>query len=169
MTRRSKVLALSVLSGALVLSAAVALAQQFDLPGFVKADEQIPAQTPEPDQQVAVFGIDLQGSDDGAVDAKVISQRIVNSFAPKATARSGGDWEVRVDGDRPLRFTVPNPLFVEVERDDKVPHERRRLDSYEWTLVVPLYDQRGPLGAERITVTDLSTKDIILEAPVRQE
>jgi hypothetical protein len=164
------VLALSVLSGVLVLSAAVGLAQEFDLPGFVKADEQIPAQTPEADQQVAVFRIDLQATDDGAVDAKVISQRIVNSFAPKATARSGGDWEVRVDGDRSIRFTIPNPLFVDVEsRDDKVPHERRRLNSYEWTLVVPLYDQRGPVGAERITVTNLSTKDIILEAAVRQE
>jgi hypothetical protein len=166
MTRQRMVTAAVVL-GVLSL-ATIAVAQKIDLPPFVTAEEEIPVQQPESGQQVAVLRIDLESRDDGTVGAELISQEVIDSFAPKSAARTGGEWEVRVVGERTLTFQIPNPLRVEVENPDdrEDPFDKVQLDSFEWTLVVPLYDAGKPLGAETIEIIDLSTEATIFRTPV---
>jgi hypothetical protein len=93
---------------------------------------------------------------------------VIDSFAPKSASRTGGDWEVLVVGERTLTFQIANPLYVEVENpdDQEHPFDLVQLDSYEWTLVVPLYDEGESLGAETIQITDLSTGATLLRTLV---
>lgn len=151
--------------------ATIAIAQGFDLPGFVSAKEEIPAQEPDAGQQVVVLEIQIRRDDD-SLAAELISQRVVDSFAPKDVARSAGDWEVRISGDRDLAYLIPNPLAdIEVEnpQDERAPFAGVQLTSFDWTLVVPLYHDGKPLGAQTIQITDLTTGDTILRVPVQSE
>jgi hypothetical protein len=152
---------------AVVLLSAVAVAQpEFEVPGFLPADQQIPVAPPTDGQQVAVLQVALSADGDTVV-AEVKSTRVIDNYAPKSVARSAGDWEVRVFGERELAYLVPNP-FLDVEIEDpenqKAPFHVVPADALDWTLIVPLYDQGQPLGATRIEVTDVDTKAIILTA-----
>lgn len=170
-TRRIAVVAIG---GALALGAAAVAAwagPRFDLPGFVTAEKEVPASRPKDGQQVAVVIADLR-TVGRTVKAEVKSTKVIDSFAPKSVQRDAGDWEVRVTGERDLKYRVPNPLTsIEAENpDDKpVPFEGVRVESYEWTLVVPLYHEGKPLNAETIEVVDLVTGESILRASVPQD
>lgn len=163
MTRRKGGLGAAVLLGVLLIGTVVA-AQEFDLPGFVTAEEEIPALAPDAGQQVAVLEILLQASDDGLVRGELTSQRIIDSFAPKSASRSSGDWEIRIEGETTLVYQIPDPLNLEVENpdDQETPFGSFRLDSLDWTLIVPLYDEGRPLGAETVEITDLVTGATVL-------
>lgn len=167
MTRRKKMITAAVALAVLAVGTIV-IAQESDLPGFVTAEEEIEVQQPASDQQVAVLQIDLRSGEDGSVSAELVSQRVIDSFAPKSTSRTGGDWEVRVVGERSLTFQITDPLNVEVENPDDQddPFDTIRLDSYEWTLVVPLYDDGRSLGAKTIELTDLATGATFLQVPL---
>jgi hypothetical protein len=167
MSKRKKMVAAAVALGVLAIGTIV-VAQEFDLPGFVTAEEEIPVLQPESGQQVAVLQIGLQSEEDGSVSAELISQRVIDSFAPKSFSRAGGDWEVRVVGETTVAFRIPNPLNAEVENPDdpEVPFETVQLESLEWTLVVPLYDEGQSLGAETIEITDLLTGTTILSTSI---
>ena len=39
-------------------------------------------------------------------------------------------------------------------------------DALDWTLIVPLYDQEGPLGATSIEVVDVATAAVILRTDI---
>jgi hypothetical protein len=162
MTRR-RALTAAVAIGVLSL-ATITLAQEFDLPDFVTAEEEIPVLKPESGQQVLVLQIHLQSNEDGSVTAELMSQTVIESFAPKSASRSGGDWEVRVEGESSLVYRIPNPLVVEVEGSDdqEAPHQTMTLDSYDWTLVIPLYLEGKSLGAQTVEITDLLTGATIL-------
>ena len=170
MTGRRKIVIAAVALGVFSIGTVV-VAQEFDLPGFVTAEEEIPVLQPESGQQVAVLQVDLQSEDDGSASAELISQRVIDSFAPKSALRTGGDWEVRVVGERTLTFRIPNPLIVEVENPDNQddPFDTVQLDSFEWTLVVPLYDDGGSLGPEVIEITDLETGATVLRTPLESK
>jgi hypothetical protein len=150
---------------AVVLLSAVAVAQpEFEVPGFLPADQQIPVAPPTEGQQVAVLQVALAADGDTVV-AEVKSTLVIDNYAPKSVARSAGEWEVRVLGERELTYRVPNP-FLDVEIEDpenqKAPYHAVPTDALDWTLIVPLYDQGQPLGATRIEVTDVDTKAVIL-------
>lgn len=150
---------------AVVLLSAVAVAQpEFEVPGFLPADQQIPVAPPTDGEQVAVLQVALS-ADGETIVAEVKSTEVIDSYAPKSVARSAGEWEVRVLGERELAYRVPNPfLDVEIEdpEDQKAPYHAVPTDALDWTLIVPLYDQGQPLGATRIEVTDVDTKAVIL-------
>jgi hypothetical protein len=152
---------------AVVLLSAIAVAQpEFEVPGFLRAEEQIPVVPPTDGQQVAVLQVALS-ADGATVVAEVTSTQVIDNYAPKSVARSAGDWEVRVLGERELSYLVPNP-FLDVEIEDpenqKAPYHAVPTDALDWTLIVSLYDQGEPLGATRIEVTDVDTKAVILTA-----
>jgi hypothetical protein len=151
-----------------VLAAVADAAEVIDLPGFLSAKEETPVKKPESGQQVAVFQVQLE-SDGQKVQGRVLSQKVISSFAPKSVARSAGEWEVRIKGQKDLVYQIPNPLTdIEVERpdDEKQPFEAVKTDSYDWTLIVPLYHDGEPLGARTIEVVDLSTQTTVLSAEV---
>jgi hypothetical protein len=167
---RRRLLALVAAGVAVALTVvAVAVAQdQLDLPDFLKADDQRPVMTPTAGQQVLVLEVDLSADGD-KVSGRVRSQNVVDNFAPKSVARSGGDWEVRVSGEKALTYAIPNPLTdVEIERldDDKRPLQGAELQTLDWTLVVPLYADGQPLGATSVEVVDLLTGAVILKVDV---
>ena len=152
--RRGRLAALLAAGGALALAiVAVAVAQdQLDVPDFLKADDQRPVMTPTAGQQVLVLEVDLNADGD-KVTGEVRSQSVVANFAPKSVARSAGDGEVRITGEKPLTYQIPNPFTdVEIERleDDKRPLQGADLQTLDWTLVVPLYADGQPLGATSV-------------------
>lgn len=156
-----------------VLVSAVALAQELpELPDFLPADQQVPVATPAEGEQVLVVQVALR-SDGERVTAEIRSQEIVNTFAPKVVARSAGEWEVRLTGERELSFLIPNPLLdVEVENPDdpNSPYDTVPTESLDWTLVVPLYDEAGqPLGATSVEVLDVTTREVILQTDVAEQ
>jgi hypothetical protein len=160
--------ALIAASGALVgvaILGAIAVAQpEFEVPGFLPADQQIPVATPDAGQQVAVLQVGLT-SDGGKVAAEVRSKEVIDSFAPKSVARSAGEWEVRVLGEKELTYRIPNPLLdVEIEDPEnvKAPYQAVPTETLDWTLIVPLYDQGEPLGATQIEVVDIESGAVIL-------
>jgi len=161
-----------VAGGVAVLALAGAVAviaqEEFPLPSFLPADDQQPAPTPDAGQQVLVLQVGLEGSAERTT-GQVKSQQIVDNFAPKSVARSAGEWEVRVDGDKPLRYLIPNPLLdVEVEdpENDKDPYDYVPTTTLDWTLVVPLYADGQPLGATRVQVVDVATETVIVETAI---
>jgi len=170
-TRRAGVGAAAVACMVLVGTMVVAAQDlELDLPGFLSAEEQQPVFTPEAGQEVVVLQVDLE-SDGQRVSAEVRSQEVITSFAPKSVARSAGEWEVRISGERELTYQIPNPLLdIEVENPDDrdSPFEMVPTDGYEWTLIVPLYHEGEPLGATAIQVVDIETGETILETDVRQ-
>ena len=166
---RFKRLALVVGAIAVVGGAAAFAAQEIELPEFLKADEQVPVKEPESYQKVAVLQVALTSSE-GRVEGKLLSQEVIARAAPKVVARSGGEWEVRVIGKTRLEYRIPNPLLdIETENpgDDRNPYSSVDVDSYDWTLIVPLYRGEESLGAETIEVVDVATGNTILSTPVR--
>ena len=154
----------------LVGAIAVTAQEEFPVPSFLPADTQVPAPTPDAGQQVLVLQVALEG-DAKQPTARVVSQEIVNNFGPKSAARSAGEWEVRVEGERPLTYLIPNPLLdVEVENGDKEddPYDYVPVDTLDWTLVVPLYADGQSLGATRVQVVDVATEAVVIDVEVRQ-
>lgn len=170
--RRGRRLVLGAGLVAALALAAVAVAQgEFEVPGFLAADDQRPVPTPAAGQRVLVLQVDLTADGD-KVTARIRSQAIVDTFAPKSVARSAGDWEVRIRGDKELAYQVPNPMLdVEIENpeDEKNPYDTAPTEKLDWTLVVPLYDQGQPLGAKSIQVVDLATGNVVIEAEVSEQ
>lgn len=165
--RRSWIVAAALAALALIGAVAV-VAQDFELPGFLPADDQRPVATPTEGEQVLVLQVDLS-SDGQKVTAEIRSQEVVDNFAPKAVARSAGEWEVRVGGEKELVYQIRNPLLdVEAENtnDPENPYVYVPTETLDWTLVVPLYDEGQPLGATSVQVVDLATGEIILETAV---
>jgi len=156
---------------AVIAVAAVALAaDELQLPAFLPADDQRPVMTPSAGQQVLVLQVDLT-ADGERVSGKVRAQSVVANFAPKSVARSAGEWEVRVDGEKDLSYLIPNPLTdVEIEdpNDPNSPGSVVELNALDWTLVVPLYADGQSLGATSVQVVDVATKAVILEAQVQR-
>lgn len=152
------------------LAAAANAAEIIDLPSFLSAEEQTPVKKPASGQEVSVLQVQLQ-SDGQTVHGRVLSQKVISSFAPKSVARSAGEWEVRIKGRQELVYQIPNPLTdIEIERPDdkRQPFETVKTDSYEWTLIVPLYHDGESLGARTIEVIDLSTQTTVLSTEVVQ-
>ncbi|MDQ4024046.1 MAG: hypothetical protein M3217_00925 [Actinomycetota bacterium] len=165
--RTRKFIAAAAGIGILLVATAAVAFQEFDLPELLSADEQVPVAEPSEGQQVAVLKVDL-GLGAQVVRAEVVSLEVIDSFAPKSALRDAGDWEVRVVGDRELSYRIPNPLTsVEVETGiEGAPYRTIPLQSFEWTLVVPLYHDGEPLNAKSIEVRDLRTGLTILRADV---
>jgi hypothetical protein len=170
MNRTHRIAIATAIGAALVLGlVAGVVAQEFELPKPVPAEEPIPAPQPEDGQQVAVLIVDLE-SDGERVQAEIVFQDVISSFAPKSVARSRGAWEIRVFGEKELRYHVLNPLLdVEVENpeDVEVPFASVETKSLRWTLVVPLYVDGEPLGAQTIEVVDLVTEEVVLSTEIR--
>lgn len=153
---------------ALVAAIAVTAQEEFPVPSFLPADDQNPAPTPDAGQQVLVLEVALEGEGE-QVTGRVVSQQIVSNFAPKSVARSAGEWEVQVDGEKDLSYLVPNPLQdVEIEdpENEDDPYDYVATTTLDWTLVVPLYADGQPLGATRVQVVDVASKAVIVEAAV---
>jgi hypothetical protein len=76
---------------------------------------------------------------------------------------------VRVEGEKELRYLIPNPLLdVEVENGDKEddPYDSVPTDNLDWTLVVPLYADGQSLGATRVQVVDVASEAVIIDVEV---
>lgn len=166
---RPRTLVVAAALGALLTIAGAAFALDDELPGILPADDQRPAALPSEGQQVLVAEV-LLFADGEQVRAELRSLEVVDSFAPKVVARSGGTWEIRLLGGKELTYQIPNPLAdIEAERpdDEKQPFETVTTDTYEWTLIAPLYRDGEPLGASRVQVVDLEAGQTILEADFR--
>lgn len=158
-------------AAAAIALSAVAIAQDNpQLPEFLKAEEQLPVMTPTAGQQVLVLEVALT-ADGERVNAEVRSQTLVDSFGPKSVARSAGEWEMRVDGEKDLSYLIPNP-FTDVEIEDPEepdsPGSMVELTSLDWTLIVPLYANGEPLRATSVQVVDVATKAVILETQIQR-
>jgi hypothetical protein len=155
---------------ALVLVGGVVLAEE--TPSFIPADQQIPVPKPESGQQVAVIQVALQGVAEKPT-AEVRSAVVLDGFAPKVVARSAGEWQVRVIGEKELKYLIPNPLLdveADGERDDpNDPYDQVILETYDWTLIVPMYDQGAALGATSVEVTDVASGNVILTTELKRQ
>ena len=157
-----------VAAGVLITAVALtgsAVALVPELPGFLPADDQRPVASPQHGQQVVVAQV-LLGSDGEQISAEVRSVEVIDSVAPKVVARSGGEWEVRLSGGKELVYQIPNPLDdIEAERleDEKQPYESVPVDSFDWTLIAPLYYEAEDIGATTVHVLDLETGQVIIE------
>ena len=156
---------------ALAVVGGVALAEDV-IPTMVPADQQIPVPKPANGQQVGVIQVALQGSAEKP-RAEVRSATVLDSFAPKVVARSAGEWQVRVIGEKELKYLIPNPLLdveADGERDDpKDPYDQVILETYDWTLIVPIYDQGATLGAKSVEVTDVASGNVILTTDLKRQ
>lgn len=165
---RSRALVVAAGLGVALATTSIAFAVDEDLPDFLSADDQRPVAEPQEGQQVLVAQV-LLASDGKRVSAEVQSLEVIDSFAPKVVARSGGEWEVRLLGGRELAYKVPDPLDdIEAERldDEKQPYESVPLDNYDWTLIAPLYQDAEPLRVTSVRVVDLETGQVILETEI---
>ena len=142
------------------------------IPTFQPADRQVPAPKPDQGQQVAVIQVALR-SDGEKVTAEVRSADVIDGFAPKVFARSAGEWQVRVIGERELVYLIPNPLLdveADGERDDpNDPYDQVVLETFDWTLIVPMYHEGASLGATSVEVTDVASREVILTTELKRQ
>jgi hypothetical protein len=156
---------------ALVVIGGVALAEDV-IPSFVPADQQVPVPTPDKGQQVAVIEVALRADGEKAT-GEVRSATVIDGFAPKVVARSAGDWQVLVKGEHELKYLIPNPLLdieAESEKDDpKDPYDQVQLGTYDWTLIVPMYDLGVSLGATSVEVSDVASGNVIFTTELKRQ
>ena len=167
--RRSTIVAAAF--GAFAIVVGVALAEDA-VPTLFPADQQVPAPTPDHGQQVAVIVVALR-ADGEKVSGEILSAVVIDSFAPKEIARSAGEWQVRVIGEKEVKYLILNPL-LDIEADaekpeENDPYDQVTLDSFEWTLVVPLYDQATAFGATAVEVSDVASGNVIFKADLKRK
>lgn len=110
----------------------------------------------------------VPAGDDGKA-VRVQAARQIAGPAPKVFARSGGDWEVRLIGPRPVSYRIVNPLLdVEVENGPGAPSpfSQVRGDPTPVRIVVPLSRSGRLLDVQRIEVVDLASNRTVLSVPV---
>lgn len=158
-----------LVAAVLLVGGIVVAADEFPLPTILPADDQRPLEPPRAGQQVAVLEVTLLAQGD-KVTAEIRSNEVIDNFAPKSVARSAGEWEVRLLGGKEFKYLIPNPLLdVEVENPKAPadnPFDSVPVETLDWTLIVPLYDQGQPLGATRVQVVDTATGNTILETDI---
>lgn len=177
---------LSIIAGALG-AAFIATAAFGQSSGSKTSENQPPASTykeavektkrntatrPLPSTQVAVLYLVLDAQEGKLRAAKVERMLVVNSRPPKAFARSGGSWEVQLDGERKTSYRIPNPLDdVEVENppDSRAPFRQVVVDGpMPFDLIVPLSRDGKNLGVQRIRIVDTVTGKTVVDTPVRR-
>jgi hypothetical protein len=135
---------------------------------IVVDDKPKPATQPRRSiQQVVVMNIELVFEAGKVQNAKVLISKRLNSFAPKVFARQKGEWEVVINSAEPRKFYVDNPGWREAETDndsEKAYEWVAESGKIQWPLVIPLYDKDGAIKAETITIRDVNSGAIILEA-----
>ena len=104
------------------------------------------------------------------VTARVARARVVTGAAPKVFARNSGDWEVRLNGQTPVSYRIPNPLGdVEVENP---PGSKSPFSQVVPTgpvpvqIVVPLSRDGRALGVQSIEIFDTLTGQRIAAVPL---
>lgn len=104
------------------------------------------------------------------ITARVIRARVINAAAPKVFARNSGDWEVRLMGQTPLTYRIPNPLTdIEIENP---PGSKSPFSQVVPTgpvpvqIVVPLTRDGRSLGVQSVEIVDTTTGQIIVRAPL---
>lgn len=152
-----------ILAAVVILAIPVVVsAQRGGRPELRSADDRIEAPRPDGRQEIALLDVVLEAKQGRAVKASVERPSIINGFAPKDLARSGGGWTIRLEGERELEYNVNNPLLdVELERDEDDGRSKGEPFGYVvvegrfvWELTVPLYQGETSLGVKAITVLD---------------
>lgn len=134
----------------------------------ITVDEPPRPAKPAPEgKYVKVLKIGLTFEAGEVTGAEVLESRRVNSIAPKVFLRKFGDWRVTIGGEAERSFLVSHPGRGEVEvvgDPDKVYEWVEESGTIEWPLVVPLYAGGASFDAESITIQDVKTRKVILEA-----
>lgn len=127
---------------------------------------------PLPQTEVAVLYLKLDASGGKVRRAEVERMLVVRSRPPKVFARSGGTWEVQLDGEQRARYRIQNPLQdVEIEnpKGSRSPFSQVLMDGLvPVDLVVPLSRGGKNLAVQRIRIVDTETGKTIVDAPVRR-
>jgi hypothetical protein len=139
-----------------------------------------PAQT----GQVAVLELEVSGGAAAApapgataarpaqprITARVTSSRVVSAAAPRLSANTAGEWEVRLLGRAPLSYRIANPLAdIEIENP---PGGRSPFSQVVPTgpvpvqIVVPLTRDGRSLGVESIEIVDTASGQTIVTVPL---
>jgi hypothetical protein len=125
-----------------------------------------------PTGEVAVLNLTLESDGRSLQRARVNRVRIASANPPKVFARSGGTWEVRLLGELPAKYRIPNPLQdIEAENPEGSQTPFSRVvpsGSIPVDLIVPLSRNGKLLGVDRIQIVDLETGKMIVNTPVRQ-
>ncbi len=104
--------------------------------------------------------------------AKVDRMLAIKSRPPKSVARSGGTWEVQLDGEQPMRYRIQNPLEdVEIEnpKGSRSPFSQVVMDGpVPVDLIVPLSHEGKNLGTQRIRIVDTVTGKTVIDTPVKR-
>jgi hypothetical protein len=142
------------------------------------------AQRPAQTGQVAVLELELTSSAAPAVapgatagqaarpqvTARVARARVITGAAPKVFARNSGDWEVRLIGETPASYRIPNPLAdIEVENPpgSKSPFSQvAPTGPVPVQIVVPLTRDGRSLGVQSIEIFDIVTGQRIAAVPL---
>ncbi|WP_027329284.1 hypothetical protein [Marinimicrobium agarilyticum] len=166
---------LNLISGLLLLVLAVPAATQVTgdtttRPPTVPV-EKIPrtVEQPKNGREVAVLSLALEFSDGELQNARKLSSKRINSFAPKVFLRKSGDWKVTINGREKHSFFVNNPGWREAEPDEASGKEYEWIPAngvVEWSLAVPLYKDGQPIVAHSITISDVETGRILLEMEI---
>lgn len=104
------------------------------------------------------------------ITARVAKTQMISGAAPKVFARNSGDWEVRLMGQTPFSYRIPNPLTdIEIENP---PGSKSPFSQVEATgpvrvqIVVPLTRDGRSLGVQSVEIVDTITGQIIVRAPL---
>ena len=144
------------------------------LPKLVSAKEKRPARKPGLERRVALLRLSVTPSTKDLPRVEVESVDVIDSHAPKVFARKGGDWRVTLHGpgraNGKASYTINNPIAdIEVESEEGADtpfHSVRPNDTFDWTLVVPLYKDDRALSPRRIEITDIATGRRLANVPL---
>ncbi len=104
------------------------------------------------------------------ITARVARTRMIAATAPKVFARNSGDWEVRLIGQTPFSYRIPNPLAdIEIENP---PGSKSPFSQVVPTgpvpvqIIVPLTRDGRSLGVQSVEIVDTVTGQRIVAVPL---
>lgn len=140
-------------------------------PTPLSAGDQMGAPTPEDDREIAVLTLAIHSSPDGKVESVELERaRIIKSYAPNVFGRPG-EWTIELVGrEQTVTYAVLDPRYVEVENEPNAesPFTYIIEPSYEWEVVIPLFDDGQDLQVQNINIYD-SEGNQIFETVVDRE
>lgn len=149
----------------LILSVLTGAAQDTfgEKPTPMSARELTPAPTPEDEREIAILNLVINSSQEGKVESVTLERgRIVKGYAPNVFGQTG-DWTVELVGkEKTVSYGVLDPRHVEVENEQNAeqPFTYIYVPSYEWELVVPLYEDGKDMQIEVIKIYDTEGNQI---------
>jgi len=139
---------------------------------MVPVDEAKPL-TVQGNDRVAVLTLAGTVEDGRTTSLEVTDRKVVATYHPKVRARSDGDWQISVGGEKGFSYQIPNPLTdIEIENleDGKGPYQAlRSSEEGSVTIVIPLNDGDAIFNSNDIEIVELSTKETLLSARKRDE